>query len=203
MDILAPTLPEYRRILSPDALSFIEGLCRTFEPRRQELLAARAARQRQFDRGVMPDFLPHTRSIRESEWKVADQPRDLQDRRVEITGPTDRKMVINALNSGASTFMADLEDANCPTWDNMVSGQANLLDAVTGTISFEQSGKQYRLNEKHAVLIPRPRGWHLDEKHVAIDGKPISGALFDFGLNFFHTARERLARGSGPYYYLP
>jgi len=203
MDILAPTLPEYRRILTPDALSFIEGLCRTFEPRRQELLAARAARQKEFDRGVMPDFLAHTKSIRESEWKVADQPRDLQDRRVEITGPTDRKMVINALNSGASTFMADLEDANCPTWDNMVSGQANLLDAVTGTISFEQSGKQYRLEPEHAVLIPRPRGWHLDEKHVAIDGKPVSGALFDFGLNFFHTARQRLARGSGPYYYLP
>jgi len=203
MDILAPTLPEYRRILTPDALSFIEGLCRTFEPRRQELLAARAARQKEFDRGVMPDFLAHTKSIRESEWKVADQPRDLQDRRVEITGPTDRKMVINALNSGASTFMADLEDANCPTWDNMVSGQANLLDAVVGTISFEQSGKQYRLEPKHAVLIPRPRGWHLDEKHVAIDGKPVSGALFDFGLNFFHTARQRLARGSGPYYYLP
>jgi malate synthase len=203
MDILAPTLPEYRRVLSPEALSFMEALCRTFEPRRQELLAARAARQAEFDRGVMPDFLPQTRPIRESEWKIADQPRDLQDRRVEITGPTDRKMVINALNSGASTFMADLEDANCPTWDNMVSGQANLLDAVNGTISFEQSGKHYRLEPKHAVLVPRPRGWHLDEKHVRIDGKPISGALFDFGLNFFHTAKERLARGSGPYYYLP
>jgi len=203
MEISAPIRPEYRRILTPEALAFVETLCREFEPRRRELLAARAARQREFDAGRMPDFLPQTKSIRDSDWKIADQPRDLLDRRVEITGPTDRKMVINALNSGAATFMADLEDANCPTWDNMVSGQANLLDAVTGAISFEQSGKQYRLNPKHAVLIPRPRGWHLDEKHATIDGKPISGALFDFGLNFFLTARERLARDSGPYYYLP
>jgi malate synthase len=203
MEISGPILAEYRRILTAEALAFLEALCRKFEPRRRELLAARAARQQEFDAGRMPGFLPQTKPIRDSDWKVADQPRDLQDRRVEITGPTDRKMVINALNSGASTFMADLEDANCPTWDNMVSGQANLLDAVVGTISFEQSGKRYRLDEKHAVLIPRPRGWHLEEKHVTIDGKPVSGALFDFGLNFFHTARERLARGSGPYYYLP
>jgi malate synthase len=203
MEISGPILPEYRRILTAEALAFLDALCRKFEPRRRELLAARAARQQEFDAGRMPDFLAKTKSIRDSDWKVADQPRDLQDRRVEITGPTDRKMVINALNSGASAFMADLEDANCPTWDNMVSGQANLLDAVVGTISFEQSGKRYRLDEKHAVLIPRPRGWHLEEKHVTIDGKPISGALFDFGLNFFHTAKERLARGSGPYYYLP
>src|SRR5690349_3006292 len=203
MELSAPIRPEYRRILTPEALAFVETLCREFEPRRRELLAARAARQREFDAGRMPDFLPQTKSIRDSDWKIADQPRDLLDRRVEITGPTDRKMVINALNSGAATFMADLEDANCPTWDNMVSGQANLLDAVSRTISFEQSGKQYRLNEKHAVLIPRPRGWHLDEKHVTIDGEPVSGALFDFGLSFFHTAKERLARGSGPYYYLP
>ena len=203
MDLLAPVRPEYRRILTAEALAFVAALCRRFERRRQELLAARAARQREFDAGRMPDFLPETKSIRDSEWKIAGQPRDLLDRRVEITGPTDRKMVINALNSGASTFMADLEDANCPTWDNVVSGQANLLDAVVGSISFEQSGKQYRLNEKHAVLIPRPRGWHLDEKHARIDAKPVSGALFDFGLNFFLTAKERLARGSGPYYYLP
>ena len=203
MKLAAPVLPEYTRILSSEALAFLETLCRTFEPRRRELLAARAARQKEFDAGRMPEFLPQTRSIRESEWKVCDQPADLLDRRVEITGPTDRKMVINALNSGASTFMADLEDANCPTWDNMVSGQANLRDAVLGTISFEQTGKQYRLNPKHAVLIPRPRGWHLDEKHATIDGAPVSGALFDFGLSFFHTAKERLARGSGPYYYLP
>ena len=203
MEISAPLLPEYGRVLTPEALQFVAKLSRTFEPRRREILAARAARQREFDAGRMPDFLPQTRSIRESEWTIAAQPADLLDRRVEITGPTDRKMVINALNCGAQTFMADLEDANCPTWDNMVSGQANLMDAARRTIEFEQSGKVYRLNEKTAVLIPRPRGWHLDEKHVRVDGAPVAGALFDFGLNFFHNARELLARGSGPYYYLP
>jgi malate synthase len=203
MEIIAPRVPSHERILTPGALAFLERLCRRYEPRRRELLAARAARQKEFDAGRMPDFLAETAVVRESEWKIAAQPRDLQDRRVEITGPTDRKMVINALNSGASTFMADLEDANCPTWENMIEGQANLLDAVLGTIAFEQAGKQYRLNAKPAVLIPRPRGWHLEEKHVAIDGAAISAALFDFGLNFFHTAAERLARGSGPYYYLP
>ena len=203
MQILGPKLPGYARILSPDALEFVERLCRRFEPRRRELLAMRAARQKEFDAGRLPDFPPETAAIREAEWSIAGQPKDLLDRRVEITGPTDRKMVINALNSGASTFMADLEDANCPTWDNMVSGQANLLDAVLGTISFEQAGRRYKLNPAHAVLIPRPRGWHLDEKHVTIEGAPVSGALFDFGLNFFHTAKERLVRGSGPYYYLP
>jgi malate synthase len=203
MDLLGPALPEYRRVLTPEAVAFVDALCRRFEPRRQELLAARAERQREFDAGEMPDFLASTRSIRESEWKVAEQPRDLLDRRVEITGPTDRKMVINALNSGASTFMADFEDANCPTWDNMISGQANLMDAARRTITFEQSGKRYRLGEKTAVLIPRPRGWHLEEKHAAIDARPVSGALFDFGLNFFHNARELIERGSGPYYYLP
>jgi malate synthase len=203
MKIDAPLLPEYARVLAPDALAFVEKLARRFEPRRRELLERRAARQKEFDAGRMPDFLAATRELRDGDWEIAAQPRDLLDRRVEITGPTDRKMVINALNSGASTFMADLEDANCPTWDNMVSGQANLMDAVRGTITFEQSGRQYRLNETHAVLIPRPRGWHLDEKHVRVDGAPVAGALFDFGLNFFHTAKERLARGSGPYYYLP
>jgi malate synthase len=203
MEIKAPLLPEYGRVLTPEALAFVAKLARRFGPRRLELLEARAERQRQFDAGIMPDFLPETKAIRESDWKVADQPRDLQDRRVEITGPTDRKMVINALNCGAATFMADLEDANCPTWDSMVSGQANLMDAVRRDISFEQSGKLYRLNEKTAVLIPRPRGWHLDEKHVTLDGEPVSGALFDFGLNFFHNAGELLAHASGPYYYLP
>src|SRR5688500_2827439 len=173
MTLDAPLLPEYERVLTPQALEFVARLCRRFEPRRQELLAKRAQRQAQFDAGALPDFLPHTREIRESDWTIAGQPRDLLDRRVEITGPTDRKMVINALNCGASTFMADLEDANCPTWDNMVSGQQNLMDAVRRTISFEQGGKQYRLNERTAVLLPRPRGWHLDEKHVRVDGKPI------------------------------
>ena len=203
MRIRAPVMPEYVRILAPGALEFVAMLSRRFEPRRQELLAARAARQKEFDAGRMPDFLPDTRSIRESEWRIAQQPMDLLDRRVEITGPTDRKMVINALNCGASTFMADFEDANCPTWDNMISGQANIMDSVRREITFEQAGKQYRLNDKTAVLLPRPRGWHLDEKHVTIDGKAAAGALFDFGLLFFHNAAELLARGSGPYYYLP
>ena len=167
------------------------------------MLARRAARQKEFDRGALPDFLPDTREIREREWQVAPQPKDLLDRRVELTGPTDRKMVINALNSGASTFMADFEDANCPTWHNMVDGQINLRDAVRRTISFEQSGKRYRLQDRTAVLIPRPRGWHLDEKHLHVDGKAVSGALFDFGLFFFHNAKQLIARGSGPYFYLP
>jgi malate synthase len=195
--------PEYAQILTTEAMAFVAKLHRAFEPRRQELLARRAARQKEFDAGKLPDFLPETKSIRESEWTICDQPQDMLDRRVEITGPTDRKMVINALNCGASTFMADFEDANCPTWDNMIDGQRNLRDAVRRTISFEQGGKQYRLNDKVAVLIPRPRGWHLDEKHVLVDGKPVSGSIFDFGLCFFHNAKELLARGSGPYYYLP
>ncbi|HEX7054415.1 MAG TPA: malate synthase A [Burkholderiales bacterium] len=195
--------PAFREILSDDALEFLARLHRQFEPRRQELLARRAARQSEFDAGKLPDFLPETRQVREASWTVAAQPRDLLDRRVEITGPTDRKMVINALNSGASTFMADFEDANCPTWHNMIDGQVNLRDAVRRTISFEQGGKRYRLNEKTAVLIPRPRGWHLDEKHVRVDGQVVSGAIFDFALFFFHNARELLERGSGPYFYLP
>jgi malate synthase len=203
MEILGARLPEYERVLTPEALAFVDSLAREFDARRRQLLQARAERQRDFDAGRMPDFLAATRQVRESEWKVADQPADMQDRRVEITGPTDRKMVINALNSGAATFMADFEDANAPTWDNMVSGQANLMDAARRTITFEQSGKRYRLNDRTAVLIPRPRGWHLEEKHASIDGRPVPGALFDFGLNFFHNARELLELGSGPYYYLP
>src|SRR5919106_149042 len=194
---------EFAQILSPEALGFVAQLHRKFESRRQELLAQRVARQKQFDAGAKPDFLPETRQIREAEWKIAAQPQDMLDRRVEITGPTDRKMVINALNSGAATFMADFEDANCPTWHNMVDGQINLRDAVRRTISFQQGGKHYQLNDKTAVLIPRPRGWHLDEKHVTVDGKPVSGGIFDFALFFFHNAKELLARGSGPYFYLP
>jgi malate synthase len=193
---------EFTQILTPEALDFIAKLHRAFEPRRQELLARRAARQKEFDAGAKPDFLSATKSIRESDWTVAAQPRDMLDRRVEITGPTDRKMVINALNCGASTFMADFEDANCPTWHNMLDGQVNLRDAVRRTISLEQNGKRYQLNEQTAVLIPRPRGWHLDEKHVLVDGKPVSGGIFDFALFFFHNAAELLARGSGPYFYL-
>ena len=195
--------PGFDAILTPDALAFVARLHRAFEPRRQELLAKRQARQKAFDAGGLPDFLPETKSVRDGDWHVAPQPKDMLDRRVEITGPTDRKMVINALNCGASTFMADFEDANCPTWFNMIDGQVNIRDAVRRTITFEQNGKAYKLNDRTAVLIPRPRGWHLDEKHVTIDGRPVSGGIFDFGLLFFHNAKELLARGSGPYYYLP
>ena len=195
--------PAFAQILTPEALAFVGQLHRQFESRRQELLARRAARQQEFDAGALPDFLPQTKPVRDGDWQVASQPPDLLDRRVEITGPTDRKMVVNALNCGASTFMADFEDANCPTWHNMVDGQLNLRDAVRRTIALEQGGKHYRLNERTAVLIPRPRGWHLDEKHVTVDGKPVAGGIFDFGLFFFHNAKELIARGSGPYFYLP
>ena len=203
VQITAPISAEFGGILSHEALTLVANLHRAFEARRQSLLAARAARQREFDRGLLPDFLPETKSLREADWTVSPQPADLQDRRVEITGPTDRKMVINALNCGASTFMADFEDANCPTWENMIDGQINLRDASLRTISLEQNGKHYRLNENTAVLIPRPRGWHLDEKHVLIDGQPVAGGIFDFALYFFHNAKTLLARGSGPYFYLP
>jgi malate synthase len=195
--------PAFAEILTPDALSFVAALHRKFEARRQELLAARAARQTDFDAGKLPDFLPATQAIRNADWRIAPQPKDLLDRRVEITGPTDRKMVINALNCGASTFMADFEDANCPTWFNMIDGQINLRDAVRRTITFEQGDKSYALNEPTAVLIPRPRGWHLNEKHVTVDGTQVAGGIFDFALFFFHNAKELLERGSGPYFYLP
>src|SRR5258706_12696070 len=194
---------QFAEILTPEALDFIAKLHRQSEPRRQELLLQRAARQRDFDAGRLPDFLPETASVRQSEWRIAAQRHDLLDRRVEITGPTDRKMVINALNSGASTFMADFEDANCPTWFNMIDGQLNLRDAVRRTITLEQGAKRYELKDKTAVLLPRPRGWHLDEKHMLVDGQPVSGGIFDFALFFFHNARELIARGSGPYFYLP
>ena len=207
VEISGPISKEFAQILSPEALGFVAKLHRKFESRRQELLARRAQRQKEFDAGAKPDFLAETKKIRESDWVVGPQPNDMLDRRVEITGPTDRKMVINALNCGASTFMADFEDANCPTWHNMIDGQLNLRDAVRRTISFEggadSSQRLYRLKDKTAVLIPRPRGWHLDEKHVTIDGKPVSGGIFDFALFFFHNAKELLKRGSGPYFYLP
>ncbi len=203
VEIHGAITPEFREILTDEALAFVAKLQRAFESRRQELLARRVARQKEFDAGKLPDFLPETSQIRESEWTICGQPKDLQDRRVEITGPTDRKMVINALNSGALTFMSDLEDANCPRWDNVIGGQINLRDAIRGTISMEQNGKQYRLNDKVAVLIPRPRGWHMNEKHVLVDGKQMCGGIFDFGLYFFHNAKELLKRGSGPYFYLP
>ncbi len=194
---------EHRAILDEAAVEFLTGLHRAFEPRRQELLAARVRRQREIDGGALPDFLPGTRDIRQRDWRVAPIPKDLLDRRVEITGPVDRKMLINALNSGASVFMADFEDANAPTWSNNLDGQVNLRDAVRRTISFQSGEKRYALNEKPAVLFVRPRGWHLVEKHFQVDGAPISGSLFDFGLYFWHNAKECVARGTGPYFYLP
>ena len=202
--IKAQVTPEFAAILMPEALSFLATLHREFNDRRVQLLEKRVERQAALDAGARYDFLPETREIRESAWTVAPIPPDLQDRRVEITGPVDRKMIINALNSGARVFMADFEDANSPTWENCIQGQINLCDAVRRTISFTNpDGKEYRLNEKIATLLVRPRGWHLVEKHVEMDGTPISGSLFDFGLYFFHNAKELIARGSGPYFYLP
>ncbi|MFC3712448.1 malate synthase A [Sphingoaurantiacus capsulatus] len=195
--------PGYETILTQEALSFLALLHRRFEPTRQALLQAREERQRWVDRGNGMDFLPETAAVRAGDWKIKGTPADLQDRRVEITGPIDRKMVINALNSGAKCFMACFEDATAPTWENMVDGQVNLRDAAAGTISLEDKGKSYSLNAETAVLIARPRGWHLPEAHVLIDGERLSGALFDFGLYFFHNARALLAKGSGPYFYLP
>ena len=203
IEVSGAILPGFEAILTTEALAFVAKLHRSFEPRRQELLAKRAERQKAFDAGTLPDFLPETRAIREGSWTIAPQPKDLLDRRVEITGPTDRKMVINALNCGASTFMADFEDANCPKWDMMIDGQINLRDAVRRTITFTQGEKRYALGEKTAVLLPRPRGWHMNEKHVKVDGAEVSGGIFDFALFFFHNAKELLARGSGPYFYLP
>ena len=190
-------------ILTPEALAFVADLVRRFRPRVKELLAARAERQKRFDAGELPDFLPETASIRSGDWTCAPQPEILLDRRVEITGPVDRKMIINALNSGANVFMADFEDATTPTWENQIDGQQNLYDAIRRTISFESGAKKYALNEKTAVLFVRPRGWHLPEKHVVVDGEIVPGALFDFGLFFFHNAKEQIARGAGPFFYLP
>jgi len=195
---------DWREVLRPEAGEFVNQLARHFGPRIAELLELRAKRQREFDAGVLPDFLESTRAIREADWRVGPIPRDLQDRRVEITGPTDRKMIINALNSGASVFMADFEDSLCPTWFNVIQGQVNLMEAVRRTLTYKSpEGKSYRLNESTAVLIVRPRGWHLPEKHWLLDGKPIPGALVDFGLYLFHNASELLNHGTGPYFYLP
>ncbi len=205
IEVLGPIGPQYDEILTPDALRFVASLQRAFGARREELLARRVEVQKRIDSGVLPDLLPETEEIRRGEWKVAPIPPMLQDRRVEITGPVDRKMVINALNSGASVFMADFEDANSPTWANTVEGQRNLRDAIDGTIAFTapESGKEYRLNEKTAVLMVRPRGWHLLEKHVLVDGKHCSGSLFDFGLFLFHGGRRLIAQGKTPAFYLP
>jgi malate synthase len=192
------------QILTPEASAFLTKLAREFEARRQQLLARRRARQQQIDAGQFPDFLPETAHIRQADWTVAPIPHDLLDRRVEITGPVDRKMIINALNSGADVFMADFEDANSPTWQNNLEGQFNLRDAVEGTISYvSPEGKRYNLNSKVATLLVRPRGWHLVERHFEVDGAPISASLFDFGLYLFHNAQSLIRKGTGPYFYLP
>src|SRR5512138_2049141 len=206
MELLAKSSADAERaqILTPEALQFIEKLEREFGPRRRGLLDERSKRQAAIDGGEFPDFLSSTKHIREDHWKVGAIPADMQDRRVEITGPTDRKMMINALNSGASVFMADFEDANSPTWDNLIQGQLNLCEAVEGTIAFRNpDGKEYKLNEQVAVLHVRPRGWHLPEKHALVDGQPMSGSLFDFGLFRSQNARRLLDKGSGPYFYVP
>ncbi|MGH3057816.1 MAG: malate synthase A [Gaiellaceae bacterium] len=203
VELLAPSEGRDEEVLSPDALAFVAELHRRFDGTRRALLAARAKRQGQLDAGELPDFLPGTREVREGDWRVAPVPPDLQDRRVEITGPVDRKMVINALNSGARCFMADFEDANSPTWRNCVEGQANLTDAIERTIELDTGEKTYRLGDDPAVLLVRPRGWHLPERHVVIDGEPVAGGLFDFGLHLFRNGRRLLEKGSGPYLYLP
>src|SRR5467141_1592164 len=199
-----PNEGRFTEVLTPEALAFVGRLQREFGERRLDLMRKRDERQARLDSGELPQFLAETKPVRDSEWKVAKAPRDLEDRRVEITGPTDRKMLINALNSGARVFMADFEDANSPTWTNLVEGQVNLIDAIERRIDFTSpEGKEYRLNEKVATLLVRPRGWHLEERHVEVDGAPISGSLFDFGLYFFHNAKRLLGKGSGPYFYLP
>ncbi len=203
MEIIGEIKPGFERVLTAEALALVAKLTRAFEPRRQQLLAARVERAKRLDAGERPDFLPETAHIRNGDWKIAPIPKALECRRVEITGPVERKMVINAFNSGADSYMTDFEDSNTPNWDNQITGQINMIDAVRKTISFEQNGKVYQLNDKIATLVVRPRGWHLDEKHVLVDGKRISGGIFDFALFMFHNAKEQLARGAGPYFYLP
>jgi malate synthase len=203
IEIRGPVEGRFGEILTDEALAFVAGLHTKFNARREELLARRAGRVARFNAGAPPDFLTETREVREGDWQVAPPPSDLRDRRVEITGPTDRKMVINALNSGAKGFMADFEDANSPTWSNMVGGHVNLADAIEGTIEHEEDGRTYRLGEETATLLVRPRGWHLTDRHLLVGGEPVSGSLMDFGLHLFHNARRLLERGSGPYFYLP
>ena len=204
VQVMGARTPDLERVLTEDALAFVARLHREFTTTREALLRARVDRQRELDAGTTPGFRDGTAAIREREWRVAPAPRDLEDRRVEITGPVERKMMINALNSGASCFMADFEDALAPTWENVIAGQANLIEAVRRSLTFASpDGKAYALNDTIATLLVRPRGWHLVERHVLIDGQPISASLFDFGLYFFHNARELLDRGTGPYFYLP
>ena len=203
--VKAPRTPRVDEVLSPAALAFLAELHRKFDSQRKALLAVRAERQKRFDAGELPDFLSEMKEVRDREWQVAPIPSDLQNRRVEITGPVDRKMIVNALNSGATHYMADFEDANSPTWANNIAGQVNLKDLWAGKIAFTdpESGKHYALGPNPAVLIVRPRGWHLPESHLSVDGAPISGALFDFGLAFFHNAKAQISQGTGPYFYLP
>ncbi|MEO6457910.1 MAG: malate synthase A [Chloroflexia bacterium] len=204
IDIAFLPQPEYKRVLTSDALEFVASLVERFSSRRDSILKLRVERQAEIDAGRMPDFLRETEQIRRGDWTVAPVPDDLQRRHVEITGPAERKMMINALNSGADVFMADLEDSLSPTWDNVVQAQLNLMDAVRCTLQFDSpEGKSYRLNDKTAMLLVRPRGWHLEEKHALFEGKPVPASLFDFGLYAYHNAHELLQRGSGPYLYLP
>ncbi|MCT7306823.1 malate synthase A [Ralstonia sp. L16] len=203
MEIKAEILPAYEDILTPEALALVAKLHRAFQPRRKELLAARVERAKRLDAGERPDFLPETKAVREGDWKVAPIPPALHCRRVEITGPVDAKMVINAFNSGADSYMTDFEDSNSPSWHNQIQGQVNLKAAIRRTLTLEQNGKTYKLNDKIATLQVRPRGWHLDEKHVLIDGERVSGGIFDFALFLFHNAKEQIARGAGPFFYLP
>jgi len=203
VEVRAPAEGRHDEVLTHDALAFVAGLQREFGAERRRLLSQRAEAQAERDAGARPDFLSSTRHIREGDWKVAPVPADLQDRRVEITGPTDRKMVINALNSGAHGFMADFEDSNSPTWPNLIGGQVNLIDAIERTIEVSSEGKRYRLEDETATLLVRPRGWHLHDKHMLVDGEPVAGALLDFGLFFWHNAHRLLDAGTGPYFYLP
>src|SRR5215469_801876 len=204
LEVRGPAGSRDGEVLSREALGFVADLVQRFAHRVGQLLSAREARQARFDAGELPDFRADTHAMRAADWKVAAIPADLMDRRVEITGPTERKMIINALNSGARVFMADFEDSLAPTWRNVVDGQANLMYAVRGTIEFTSpEGKPYKLSPRPAVLVVRPRGWHLVEQHVSLDGKPIPAALLDFGLYLFHNAAALKARGTGPYFYLP
>ncbi|EJP68514.1 hypothetical protein NHJ13051_003749 [Beauveria bassiana] len=206
VNVLGKVDQVHKKILTPQALTFLALLHRSFNSTRKNLLESRKIRQAELDRGVLPDFLPETKHIRENAtWKGAPPAPGLVDRRVEITGPPDRKMVVNALNSDVFTYMSDFEDSSAPTWDNMINGQVNLYDAIRGQVDFKQGNKEYKLrtDRKHPTLIVRPRGWHLEEKHVTVDGEPMSGSLFDFGLYFFHNAVEYQRRGYGPYFYLP
>ena len=205
VEVSAPTSSEFEEILTPEAVEFVAKLSREFRGRVDEILQNRQDRQERINNGEMPDFLEETKDIREGDWKIAPIPDDLQDRRVEMTGPPDRKMTINAMNSGSSCWMTDFEDANCPTWHNMLESQYNLRDAVNRTIAFDDpdSGKHYELHDEVAVLIARPRGWHLYEKHMIVDGQEVPGGIFDFGLYFFHNAQNLIDMGSGPYFYLP